>query len=63
MKKALKEGKLVLKINDAIEWAEAECQGYSYNLAALQLLLSFAPIHTNSDLLSKTTLLLANDPS
>lgn len=60
---ALKEGKPIPTFNDAIEWAEAECQGYSYDPAALQLLLSFAAIHSTSDLVSKTMLLLTNDLS
>ncbi|PVI06500.1 cytochrome P450 monooxygenase-like protein [Periconia macrospinosa] len=61
--KARKEGVPVPMFNDSIEWAEAECKGISYDPAYLQLTLSFAAIHTTSDLLSKTMLLLANDPA
>ncbi|USP74760.1 hypothetical protein yc1106_02034 [Curvularia clavata] len=59
---ARKAGKPVPKFNDAIEWGEAECKGISYDPASLQLLLSFAAIHTTSDLLTKIMLLLAREP-
>lgn len=60
---ARKAGKPVPVFNDAIDWAEAECGGYSYDPASFQLLLSFAAIHTTSDLLSKIMLLLATEPT
>jgi len=59
---ARKEGKPIPKFNDAIEWGEQECKGISYDPASLQLTLSFAAIHTTSDLLSKILLLLAREP-
>ncbi|EUC32268.1 hypothetical protein COCCADRAFT_37788 [Bipolaris zeicola 26-R-13] len=59
---ARREGKPVPKFNDAIEWGEQECKGISYDPASLQLTLSFAAIHTTSDLLSKILLLLAREP-
>lgn len=60
---ARRTGKPAPKFNDAIEWGEAECKGFSYDPASLQLVLSFAAIHTTSDLLSKIMLLLANEPA
>ncbi|KAJ6199361.1 cytochrome P450 monooxygenase-like protein [Bipolaris maydis] len=59
---ARKEGKPIPAFNDAIEWGEQECKGISYNPASLQLSLSFAAIHTTSDLLSKLLILLAREP-
>ncbi|KAJ6282151.1 cytochrome P450 [Bipolaris maydis] len=59
---ASREGKPIPKFNDAIEWGEVECNGISYDPADLQLGLSFAAIHTTSDLLSKILLLLAREP-
>ncbi|KAM3074076.1 hypothetical protein ACMFMG_008689 [Clarireedia jacksonii] len=59
---ARRAGKPVPKFNDAIEWAEAECNGVSYDPACLQLILSFAAIHTTSDLLTKIMLQLAKQP-
>jgi cytochrome P450 len=56
-------GILIPKFNDAIDWAEAECKGVSYDPAGFQLFLSFAAIHTTSDLLSKIMLLLAREPA
>ncbi|KAF0317432.1 cytochrome p450 monooxygenase [Colletotrichum asianum] len=48
--------------NDAIEWAEMECKGQAYDAAVFQLTLSFAAIHTTTDLLAQTMLFLANQP-
>lgn len=59
---ARREGKPIPQFNDAIEWGEQECKGISYDPASLQLTLSFAAIHTTSDLLSKILLLLAREP-
>ncbi|KAJ5055627.1 cytochrome P450 monooxygenase-like protein [Bipolaris maydis] len=59
---ARKEGKLILKFNDAIEWGDQECKGISYDPASLQLLLSVATIYTTSDLLLKLLILLAREP-
>ena len=59
---ARKAGEPIPRYNDAIDWAEAECNGQSYDPAYFQLLLSVAAIHTTSDLLSKIMLLLATEP-
>lgn len=56
-------GEPVPAFNDAIDWAEAESGGCSYDPASFQLLLSFAAIHTTSDLVSKIMLLLAAEPA
>ncbi|KAL8296103.1 hypothetical protein RB600_001545 [Gaeumannomyces tritici] len=49
--------------NDAIEWGELETDGgMSYNPTNLQLGLSFAAIHTSTDLLCQTLLHLATHP-
>ncbi|ORX99697.1 cytochrome P450 monooxygenase-like protein [Clohesyomyces aquaticus] len=60
--KALAEGKPTPRFNDAIEWAEIESRGHAYDPAVFQLLLSFAAIHTTSDLIFHTLVLLASDP-
>lgn len=51
------------QFHDAMEWAEVENKSEPYDPAAAQLFLSFAAIHTSTDLLSQTMLCLANDPS
>ncbi|PVH92420.1 cytochrome P450 monooxygenase-like protein [Periconia macrospinosa] len=51
------------QFNDALEWAEMEFNGKPYDPSALQLFLSFAAIHTTTDLACETMLRLANDPS
>ncbi|GIZ49122.1 hypothetical protein CKM354_001216100 [Cercospora kikuchii] len=50
------------EFDDAIEWAEQESKGVPYSPSIMQLLLSFAAIHTTSDLLTQTMLRLANKP-
>src|SRR5207253_2549127 len=47
--------------NDAIEWAELEAANSVYNPTDLQLLLSFAAIHTTTDLLCQTMLHVVAD--
>jgi cytochrome P450 len=59
---ALKKGKAVPSFNDAIEWGQMESAGVSYDPTVLQLILSFAAIHTTSDLLTQALSRLANDP-
>lgn len=61
-RKAADEGAEVPEYNDAIEWAETECKGQAYDAAIFQLVLSFAAIHTTTDLLAQTMLFLANEP-
>lgn len=56
------EGLPAPKHNDAIDWAESEARGKPYDVGALQLVLSFAAIHTTTDLLTQTMIRLANDP-
>jgi cytochrome P450 len=48
--------------NDALEWGELESKGAPYDPQDLQLLLSFAAIHTTSNLLGQTLTRLANEP-
>ncbi|KAL8343546.1 hypothetical protein RB601_004247 [Gaeumannomyces tritici] len=48
--------------NDAIQWAESEAAGVYYNPTDVQLGLSFAAIHTTSDLLTQTLIWLAQGP-
>ncbi|KAL8400955.1 hypothetical protein RB594_001108 [Gaeumannomyces avenae] len=48
--------------NDAITWCESEARGRPINPTDFQLNLSFAAIHTTTDLLSKTMLALAMNP-
>lgn len=60
--KARAEGTPIPSFNDAIDWFDAESNGQPYNPASFQLLLSFAAIHTTTDLLCQTLILLANDP-
>ncbi|KAJ4357135.1 uncharacterized protein N0V89_001710 [Didymosphaeria variabile] len=59
---ARSKGENVPAYNDAIDWVESESQGRPYDPAAFQLLLSFAAIHTTTDLLCQTLLLLSNEP-
>lgn len=53
----------ISQFNDAIEWAECEHKAKLYDPSELQLLLSFAAIHTTTDLMCETMLCLANDPT
>jgi cytochrome P450 monooxygenase-2 len=61
-RKAAAEGAELPEYNDAIEWAEMECKGLAYDAAEFQLTLSFAAIHTTTDLLAQTMMFLANEP-
>ncbi|KAK7735828.1 hypothetical protein SLS63_003789 [Diaporthe eres] len=61
-RKAADEGAEMPEYNDAIEWAETECKGQAYDAAIFQLTLSFAAIHTTTDLLAQTMLFLASEP-
>lgn len=60
--KAMTAGKPIPVFNDAIDWAESESNGQHYDAAVFQLLLSFAAIHTTSELTCEVLLLLANEP-
>lgn len=60
---AAAKGEEVPAYNDAIDWAEMECKGQAYDAAVFQLALSFAAIHTTTDLLAQTMLFLANEPN
>ncbi|KIL85008.1 cytochrome p450 monooxygenase [Fusarium avenaceum] len=59
---AQKSGQKVPVFNDAIEWAETEAKDPSYNAAVFQLTMSFAAIHTTTDLLTQTLIRLADKP-
>lgn len=48
--------------NDSIEWAEQEANGKPFDATDIQLFLSFAALHTSSDLITQTMLHLAQDP-
>ncbi|KAL8415120.1 hypothetical protein RB594_006089 [Gaeumannomyces avenae] len=58
----LASGRPVPVYNDSIEWAEQEAGGAAFNPTDLQLVLSFAAIHTTSDLVTQTMLHLASEP-
>lgn len=55
-------GEPVPVFDDALTWAEAESSGEKYDAAVFQLTLGFAAIHTTTDLLTKTIVLLAEKP-
>lgn len=59
---AQENGQQIPVFNDAIEWAEAEAKDPSYNAAVFQLTISFAAIHTTTDLLTQTIIRLADKP-
>ncbi|KAI9155748.1 Dihydromonacolin L monooxygenase LovA 1 [Paramyrothecium foliicola] len=59
---AQENGEPIPVFDDAIAWAEAESQGESYSPADFQLILSVAAIHTTTDLLQTTLLLLSENP-
>lgn len=61
-KEALANGTPAPSFNDAIDWAESECKGRDYDAAVVQLTLSFAAIHTTTDLLTQTLIMLAMHP-
>lgn len=59
---AAKKSEPALRYNDALEWIDEESQGTA-DTAVFQMSLSFAAIHTTSDLLGQTMTRIANDPS
>ncbi|KAG5655316.1 hypothetical protein KAF25_010468 [Fusarium avenaceum] len=59
---AQENGQQIPVFNDAIEWAEAEAKDPSYNATVFQLTISFAAIHTTTDLLTQTLIRLADKP-
>ncbi|RMZ71446.1 ent-kaurene oxidase [Pyrenophora seminiperda CCB06] len=59
---AKRSGKSVPNFNDMLEWLEQESQGSAYDPATYQILLSFAAIHTTSDLASQALMRLAQEP-
>lgn len=59
---ARKNGKPEPVYNDMIDWYEQESQGVTYDPAIYQTVLSIAAIHTTSELLSHTVMLLADEP-
>jgi cytochrome P450 len=63
-KAALQAGRPVPEWDDAINWAEHEAltRGAKYDPAVYQLALSFAAIHSTSDLLAKVMLEIATHP-
>jgi hypothetical protein len=63
-KAALQAGRPVPEWDDAISWAEQEAfiRGAKYDPAVYQLTLSFAAIHSTSDLLAKVMLEIATHP-
>lgn len=48
--------------NDAIEWGDLEADPSSYDPTDMQMMLSFAAIHTTSTLLGQTLVRLAERP-
>ena len=48
--------------DDVLDWAEIESNGKPFDPANLELFLSVAAIHTTTDLLGHTIVLLANEP-
>lgn len=61
-KKAVDAGAQPPEYNDAIDWADIESKGRAYDPAVFQLTMSFAAIHTTTDLLAQTMLFLADKP-
>ncbi|KAF7595481.1 hypothetical protein BBP40_005817 [Aspergillus hancockii] len=61
-RQAQAEDKPLPSFNDAIDWAATESNGHPYDPALLQLVLSASAIHTTSDLLAHTLILLSVDP-
>jgi hypothetical protein len=57
-----RKGEPIPVYTDALEWGELESKGAPYNPRDLQLLLSFAAIHTTSIWLVQTLTRLANEP-
>lgn len=60
---ALSKGTEMPIYKDATEWAEEESGGEPYDPAVFQLALSFAAIHTTTDLITQTLLQLAQQPA
>jgi len=59
---AKRKGEPIPVYNDALEWGELESQGSSYVAHDLQLLLSFAAIHTTTNMAGLALGRLAQDP-
>lgn len=59
---AAKEGRPILRPDDAVEWAEQESKGEAYDPAVYQIALSLAAIHTTTDLLTQTLLNIVQQP-
>ncbi|RGP68396.1 ent-kaurene oxidase [Fusarium longipes] len=59
---ATSRGQPVPIFNDMIEWASEASNGMPYDAAKFQLTVSMAAIHTTTDNLTKTLLLLAGRP-
>ncbi|KAI9148434.1 Dihydromonacolin L monooxygenase LovA 1 [Paramyrothecium foliicola] len=59
---AAREGLPKPVFDDTIAWAEAESGGEQYDPVAFQLMMSFAAIHTTSDLITQTLMKLAEQP-
>ncbi|EUC47676.1 hypothetical protein COCMIDRAFT_3468 [Bipolaris oryzae ATCC 44560] len=60
---AKKKGEPAPKYEDTLEWLQQESDGAPLDAALYQMALSFAAIHTTSDLLNRTLTHLANDPN
>ncbi|KAL9094392.1 MAG: hypothetical protein Q9165_003242 [Trypethelium subeluteriae] len=58
----IKNGKQVSKTADSLGWMQEMSQGRPFDLAAGQLGLTFAAIHTTSDLLTKVLYELCKEP-
>ncbi|RAR09011.1 cytochrome P450 monooxygenase-like protein [Stemphylium lycopersici] len=59
---AREKGELVPEFNEMFEWLEYESKGTKFNPVGYQMVLSFAAIHTTSDLLGQTMMHLADEP-
>ncbi|KAM0433860.1 hypothetical protein ACHAPT_003803 [Fusarium lateritium] len=59
---AVSAGQHVPEYNDAISWFEKAAKGAPYDLAALQLGLSLAAIHTTTDLLTQVLTRISQNP-
>jgi cytochrome P450 len=59
---AARKGEPAPVYNDMLEWIEQESKGLALDPVVLQMTLTFAVIHTTSDLLSQTMMRLGNEP-